>query len=98
MLMVQADDLLGLTRRIYELAGAPPDIAQHVAGSLVKTNLLGHDSHGVLRIARYVEKIRKRTLFPAAQPRISRQRISSQQNTGTLVFRMSSRPKRESRL
>lgn len=70
--MIQASDLLVLTQHIYELAGAPPDIAQHVAGSLVKTNLLGHDSHGVIRTGAYVAKIRDGSLKPAARPVIAR--------------------------
>lgn len=71
MLMVQADDLLNLTRRIYELAGAPPDIAQYVAGSLVKTNLLGHDSHGVIRTGAYIAKTKDGSLKPDARPVIA---------------------------
>jgi len=53
---------------IFNAAGAPQDIADFVAGSLVLSNLMGHDSHGVIRVPRYVEQIREGQLKPAARP------------------------------
>src|SRR5262249_17942889 len=50
--------LRDLGRRIFEAAGAPTDIAEHVADHLVASNLAGHDSHGVIRISWYVEEVR----------------------------------------
>lgn len=69
---IQAQTLIDLSRAIFIAAGAPDDIAQVVAGALVKANLMGHDSHGVLRVARYVDRIRQQGLDPAARPKIAR--------------------------
>ena len=58
--------------RIFESRGAPTTAARTVAASLVTASLMGHDSHGVMRIARYVDKIVQGTLDPAAAPEVSR--------------------------
>src|SRR5690606_13179956 len=71
MPLLQADELTRLIEGIYAAAGAPPDIARTVAESLVKTNLLGHDSHGVIRTKMYVSKIRDGSLQPAARPELA---------------------------
>ncbi len=48
--------------------GSAPDIAQIVADSLVEANLMGHDSHGVLRLPWYVAHARSGQVLPAARP------------------------------
>lgn len=50
--------------RIFEAAGAPPADAETVALHLVDANLLGHDSHGVIRVERYVRDIAGGTIKP----------------------------------
>ena len=72
MPIIQPQPLIDLSKAIFVAAGAPEDIAQVVAASLVKANLLGHDSHGVLRVTRYVDRIRQGGLAPAARPKIGR--------------------------
>jgi LDH2 family malate/lactate/ureidoglycolate dehydrogenase len=62
--------LTSLGTRIFMALGAPEDIAGIIAGSLVDANLTGHDSHGVLRIPQYVERIRDGRVRPAARPRV----------------------------
>ena len=62
--------LRDLGRRIFEAAGTPTDIADHVAGHLVDSNLAGHDSHGVIRIPWYVAQVRDGSIHPGARPRI----------------------------
>ena len=62
--------LRDLGRRIFEAAGAPTDIAEHVADHLVASNLAGHDSHGVIRISWYVEEVRDGWIQPDARPLI----------------------------
>ena len=64
----QALERLGT--RIFEAAGTPPDIAQLVAAMLVEANLKGHDSHGVLRIPQYLDRVRRGQIKPAARPRV----------------------------
>ncbi|KPV49976.1 hypothetical protein SE17_29585, partial [Kouleothrix aurantiaca] len=48
--------------------GSAPDIAGVVADSLVDANLMGHDSHGVLRLPWYVAHARSGQVLPAARP------------------------------
>lgn len=63
-----AQTLRSFASRLLTAAGAPADIAQEVAASLVETNLRGHDSHGVQQLMKYVGKIRDGTLIPSARP------------------------------
>ncbi len=44
---------------VFQSAGASAEEARIVADSLVKANLAGHDSHGVMRIPEYVESMEK---------------------------------------
>ncbi|TMI80008.1 MAG: Ldh family oxidoreductase [Bacillati bacterium ANGP1] len=69
-----AEVLLGTGARIFQAAGAPAETARVVASALVEANLKGHDSHGVLRIPQYLDRIRKGQIKPAAQPRIQGER------------------------
>jgi LDH2 family malate/lactate/ureidoglycolate dehydrogenase len=55
-------------------AGAPADIAQDVATSLVETNVRGHDSHGVQQLMKYVGKIRDGSLIASARPTVESRR------------------------
>jgi uncharacterized oxidoreductase len=54
-----ADRLETLASRIFAALGAPAADAGWVAQLLVRANLRGHDSHGVIRIPQYVGSIRK---------------------------------------
>jgi hydroxycarboxylate dehydrogenase B len=54
----QAATLEAAGSRIFAGAGVPEHEAQIVARSLVQSNLLGHDSHGVIRIQQYVNNVR----------------------------------------
>jgi uncharacterized oxidoreductase len=53
--------------------GAPEDIAREVAHHLVRSNLSGHDSHGVIRIPQYFNQIQEGVLVPDARPAIVRE-------------------------
>ncbi|MCY3979554.1 MAG: Ldh family oxidoreductase [Chloroflexi bacterium] len=68
--IMRAEPLQSLAREIFAAAGAPEDIAAVVAESLVTTNLLGHDSHGVLRVKQYIGMIRRGMIQPPERPRI----------------------------
>jgi LDH2 family malate/lactate/ureidoglycolate dehydrogenase len=67
------EHLLAVGARVFEFHGAPSAAARTVATSLVQASLMGHDSHGILRVARYVEKIVQGALNPAAVPQVQRQ-------------------------
>lgn len=62
--------MISLTAAIFEAAGAPRDIAEHVADSLVESNLRGHESHGLIRVPQYVELVEKGAIVPSARPSI----------------------------
>jgi LDH2 family malate/lactate/ureidoglycolate dehydrogenase len=64
---IQSHTIIDFGQAIFAAAGAPDDIARTVSESLVKTNLMGHDSHGIIRVNQYVNQIRKGTLQPAAR-------------------------------
>jgi len=59
-------------RAVFVAAGVSEERAAIVANSLVESNLVGHDSHGVLRVGSYVEMIERRSVDPFAEPEIVR--------------------------
>jgi uncharacterized oxidoreductase len=54
-----ADRLEALATRIFGALGVPDRDAAWVASLLVRANLRGHDTHGVIRVPQYVGSIRK---------------------------------------
>jgi len=56
---IAPDRLEALATRIFAALGVPEGDARWVATLLVRANLRGHDSHGVIRIPQYVGSIRK---------------------------------------
>lgn len=59
--------------RVCLALGADEDIAAEVAHHLVRANLSGHDSHGVLRLPMYVAQVDRGELLPAARPAVVRE-------------------------
>jgi uncharacterized oxidoreductase len=55
---IAAAPLRDLVQTIFERAGSDPAEAQAVADHLIEANLMGHDSHGVIRVAPYIELLR----------------------------------------
>jgi len=47
-------------------AGAPPEEAETVARHVVGANLAGHDSHGIIQIPGYIDRIRAGHIVPGA--------------------------------
>lgn len=54
-----ADRLERIAARIFAALGCPETDAGWVAGLLVRANLRGHDSHGVIRVPQYAGSIRR---------------------------------------
>lgn len=52
---IPVDALTGLVRDVFLAAGCDAAESQRIATHLVGANLAGHDSHGVVRVPRYVE-------------------------------------------
>jgi len=48
--------------------GSQPEEARTIARRLVDANLVGHDSHGVIRVGKYLEWVRAGWLVPNARP------------------------------
>ncbi len=67
-LRFSADELTDLATAVLAALGAPGDIAAAVAGSLVTANLMGHDSHGVLRLSQYSRGIEHGQILADARP------------------------------
>ncbi len=67
---IQADDLTQFAEKMFVAAGCSSETARLVATSLVRTDLAGHDSHGVVRLPQYIDGIHEGYTDPVAQPRI----------------------------
>ncbi len=61
---IQADALSDFCAEIFARVGCRPEEARRVAASLVDANLTGHDSHGVIRVPRYVDWVRAGEVVP----------------------------------
>lgn len=68
MPVIKSEALANFAAQVLEAAGATPANARLVADSLVLSNLMGHDSHGVVRVPQYLETIQQGELNPAAMP------------------------------
>ena len=67
MLTFTPEQLEQIGCAVLEHAGSPADLAQLVVHSLVQSNLLGHDSHGILRLIPYIGWVRAGHIKPAAR-------------------------------
>jgi LDH2 family malate/lactate/ureidoglycolate dehydrogenase len=63
--------LIDITARVLAGMGAPSDSADLVARSLVLSNLVGHDSHGLIRLLEYSGWVRAGQLVPDARPTVA---------------------------
>lgn len=70
MRAVNPDSLEAFAQTAIEECGAPPEIAETVARSLVSSDLVGHSSHGVVRLPHYAGQIEDGALDPAAMPSV----------------------------
>ena len=67
------DELRRIGREIYEQKGASTEEADTVARLLVESSLLGHDSHGILRMPQYVTAIDNGQIVPRAETVVERE-------------------------
>jgi LDH2 family malate/lactate/ureidoglycolate dehydrogenase len=66
-----AESLRSFVATVFEAAGVPSPSAAVVANSLVEADLRGIESHGVMRAARYVGRIKSGALAPDAHPALA---------------------------
>ncbi len=65
------DDLVDTASDVLQGLGAPPETARLVARSLALSNLVGHDSHGIVRLLQYSGMVRTGQIQPAGQPQVA---------------------------
>ena len=67
MPIVQADRLTRIGAALLKAAGASEEEAHAVAVGCVNANLAGHDSHGVIAIPTYIDRIKAGHIVPGAK-------------------------------
>jgi LDH2 family malate/lactate/ureidoglycolate dehydrogenase len=72
-----ADQLSRISARIFVAAGLPEESAARVGASLAESDLLGHESHGVIRIMPYLGYVRDGRLNPRAEVEVLRETPST---------------------
>src|SRR5437763_5211091 len=63
---IAADRLEEIGRALFVAAGTPEDEAALVMRHIIGANLVGHDSHGVIQIPTYIERIKVGHIVPGA--------------------------------
>jgi len=63
---IQADRLRSIAQALLAANGVPDDEAATVARHVVAANLAGHDSHGVIMLPNYIERVRVGHIVPGA--------------------------------
>ena len=63
---ILAERLNEIGRLLFIAAGTPPEEAEIVMRHVVAANLAGHDSHGVIQIPTYIERIKVGHIVPGA--------------------------------
>jgi len=91
VIRIGAAELTQIVRHLLEAAGTPSSGAQRVATSLVECNLVGHDSHGVLRITTYVEALLSGRVDPHGRFSVERETpslalVNGGRNLGQVVL------------
>jgi uncharacterized oxidoreductase len=69
-MMFAATELEALVADVFTAAGCSAQEAGRVALHLVKANLAGHDSHGVVRVPRYIQMMREEMIFAGRQAQV----------------------------
>ena len=89
---IPAERLAGFVVRVFTAAGLPADDAQTLANLMVEADLRGSDTHGVIRLPRYVRRIRAGGINPKPDIRVVSDRpsaalIDGDNGMGHLVMR-----------
>jgi hydroxycarboxylate dehydrogenase B len=87
-----AEPLHRLVAAIFRHAGSEPDEANALADHLIDANLTGHDSHGVIRVAPYLQLLRAGATIANRHARIAKDAgplltIDGQQGYGIAIAR-----------
>jgi LDH2 family malate/lactate/ureidoglycolate dehydrogenase len=68
------DELVSTATDVLHALGAPRDTARLVAVSLALSNLVGHDSHGIVRLLQYSDLVRTGQIRPGGSASIASER------------------------
>ena len=71
-LRIESARLAQFVSELLEAASVPRPLASEWAASLIWANLRGVDSHGVLRVPRYLDLLKKKTINPDPNIRVER--------------------------
>ena len=74
---VDAQTLRGIVEKLFVAAGASQEEASTVARHSVAANLAGHDSHGVIQVPVYLDRIEKGHIVPGAPLEIKQESATS---------------------
>lgn len=77
MPIFHANQLIDVGTKIFLAAGVPLEEARLVSELLVKSNLVGHDSHGIIRVIQYINEIEKGSIKPGAKIEIVKETSST---------------------
>jgi uncharacterized oxidoreductase len=86
MPILRHDALETFATDIFQAIRVPRDGASWLAELLVRANLRGHDSHGVIRIPQYIASWRKGEANPTAEPEILQEGPATALVDGKLGF------------
>lgn len=65
---IDPERLIDFGTAVYQSVGMPEADARLVADTLVQADLWGHQSHGVLRLGWYLDRVRNGVMKPVTQP------------------------------
>lgn len=68
-MLIRAESLQAIADKIFRAAGSAADEAEILAQHLVEANLVGHDSHGIIRLPQYIEAVHTDKLQPNRRPK-----------------------------
>ena len=83
---VAADTLRGFIARIFVAAGCDAEEAGRIGHHLVSANLAGHDSHGVIRVPRYVQWLQEGKVRAGQAPTVVAESANHAMLDGNLGF------------
>ncbi len=86
MPVLSADDIREKVSAIYAAAGATEREAGVVATLLVESNLLGHDSHGIIRVPQYVKGLEEGRIQAGAETVIEKETAATAVVNGNWGF------------
>jgi uncharacterized oxidoreductase len=86
MIRIAAPRLEEHVGAIFRAAGLAQDVAAQVAWSLVENNLVGHESHGVIRVSMYLDMIKRGLMDPNGQATIERESATTAVIDGGRAF------------